>query len=173
MVPNSGTAGERTPLLGATRTTGSSTACSTGVEGAAPGHPHPHKRGSISSSARAAPSKPTLTPGTVPEAQVAGPRGANDERKGSGWIEDYLEETLQQPHTTTFLLTITFSTAVLDSMTYNRFETFASNQTGNMVFLALAAMHSGQRKLKLTATSSVGFILSGLVAGQLGAHFGE
>jgi uncharacterized membrane protein YoaK (UPF0700 family) len=84
-----------------------------------------------------------------------------------------LAETLQAPYTTPFLLTVTFSTAILDSMTYNRFETFASNQTGNTVFLALAAMHAGQRKLTLTLTSFAGFVGSGLVFGQLGAYFGE
>jgi hypothetical protein len=88
-------------------------------------------------------------------------------------LHSYLAETLQAPYTTPFLLTITFSTAVLDSMTYNRFETFASNQTGNTVFLALAALHAGQRKMTLTLTSFAGFVASGLLFGQLGAYFGE
>jgi len=88
-------------------------------------------------------------------------------------LHSYLAETLQAPYTTPFLLTITFSTAILDSMTYNRFATFASNQTGNTVFLALAAVHAGQRKLKLTVTSFAGFVGSGLLFGQIGAYFGE
>lgn len=88
-------------------------------------------------------------------------------------FHSYLAETLQAPYTTPFLLTITFSTAILDSMTYNRFATFASNQTGNTVFLALAAVHAGQRKLKLTLTSFAGFVGSGLLFGQLGAYFSE
>lgn len=84
----------------------------------------------------------------------------------------WLAHDISPQHSSIFLLTVTLSTAVLDCVTYNRFATFASNQTGNTVFLALAAVHAGQRKLLLTATSFAGFVASGLLFGQLGAYFG-
>lgn len=56
---------------------------------------------------------------------------------------------------------------------YRLYGTFATNQTGNTVFLTLAALHWGTSKLILAIASLGGFFGAGLIMGQLGARFGE
>lgn len=61
---------------------------------------------------------------------------------------------------------------MLDAVMFTLFGTFTTNQTGNTVFLTLAALHRGSKKLILTATALGGFFGAGLLFGQLGAYFG-
>lgn len=62
---------------------------------------------------------------------------------------------------------------MLDAVMYRLYGTFATNQTGNTVFLTLAALHWGTSKLILAIASLGGFFGAGLIMGQLGARFGE
>lgn len=62
---------------------------------------------------------------------------------------------------------------MLDAVMFRLYGTFATNQTGNTVFLTLAVLHWGTAKLILAMASLGGFFGAGLVMGQIGARLGE
>lgn len=63
--------------------------------------------------------------------------------------------------------------SMLDAVMFRLYRTFATNQTGNTVFLTLAAVHWGSARLIHAVASLCGFFTAGLIMGQLGARFGE
>ncbi|WOO79746.1 uncharacterized protein LOC62_02G003262 [Vanrija pseudolonga] len=103
------------------------------------------------------------------DAWAAGKRAAHVR---AAWA-DWLNEDLGPPDMVYSNLVITLSTSMLDAVMFTLFGTFTTNQTGNTVFLTLAALHRGSKKLILTATALGGFFGAGLLFGQLGAYFGH
>ena len=72
-----------------------------------------------------------------------------------------------------FLL-MSFATGFQDAATWPDYGVFASNQTGNTVFLAIGAagMSHGAYSFSIIGASLGSFIGGGLVMGQLGNYFG-
>ncbi|TXT10551.1 hypothetical protein VHUM_02056 [Vanrija humicola] len=70
------------------------------------------------------------------------------------------------------LLLQAFSAGLLDAFAYGDFETFASNQTGNMILLTLAAVGTVPVLLLLTGVSLAGFALGAFVFGHWGTWAG-
>ncbi|KAL4789357.1 hypothetical protein BDV19DRAFT_397149 [Aspergillus venezuelensis] len=75
----------------------------------------------------------------------------------------------------TQLLLLTLATGIQDAATWPDYTCFASNQTGNTLFLTIAAAGlSGDAYSPRNAAMSLGmFIAGGLVLGQLGLAIGE
>ncbi|KAF2234711.1 hypothetical protein EV356DRAFT_501269 [Viridothelium virens] len=79
-------------------------------------------------------------------------------------------------HTTLYteleLLLLSFFIGMQDATTYPDYHCFASNQTGNTIFLALSALHPGTVKTLFTppnVSTALGlFLLGGWSTGQLG-----
>ncbi|ORY28975.1 hypothetical protein BCR39DRAFT_182396 [Naematelia encephala] len=63
--------------------------------------------------------------------------------------------------------------SLADSVTYKAYQTFATSQTGNTVSLAVAALGSSSKSPLLPGVSLAGFVVSGLIFGQLGGYFGH
>ncbi|KAL1409229.1 hypothetical protein Q8F55_006062 [Vanrija albida] len=70
------------------------------------------------------------------------------------------------------LLLQAFSAGLLDAFAYGDFETFASNQTGNMILLTLAAVGTVPVLLLLTGVSLAGFMLGAFIFGHWGTWAG-
>jgi uncharacterized membrane protein YoaK (UPF0700 family) len=61
----------------------------------------------------------------------------------------------------------------LDATTYADFQTFASNQTGNFILLAVGASGSYAVNLRNSGSSLASYLLTGYAAGKAGYHFGH
>lgn len=72
------------------------------------------------------------------------------------------------------LLLLAFITGLLDATTYADFKTFASNQTGNVILLTVAAasISGAAVDLRHTGVSLASYLVSGFIAGQLGHMIG-
>ncbi|GHJ87522.1 hypothetical protein NliqN6_3924 [Naganishia liquefaciens] len=72
------------------------------------------------------------------------------------------------------LIATSFVTGLLDASTYQIFQTFASNQTGNVILLAVGAagILDGPHSTLYNGISLAGFLTCGLIFGHAGNHFG-
>ncbi|KAL7419036.1 hypothetical protein Q5752_005872 [Cryptotrichosporon argae] len=82
-------------------------------------------------------------------------------------------DRLQQDSLTLPLFIMTFSCALADAVTYKHFQAFATSQTGNTIFLAVAAAGASPRSPLIPGVCLAGFIISGLLFGQIGVYIGH
>ncbi|ORY27067.1 hypothetical protein BCR39DRAFT_560167 [Naematelia encephala] len=88
-----------------------------------------------------------------------------------GW-SSYLAETLPPQRVVYALVVQAFATGILDATTYADFSTFASNQTGNTILLAVSVIGTHKVLLLLTGVSLACFLFGAFSFGHLGHFFG-
>lgn len=88
---------------------------------------------------------------------------------------DYLNEDIREDLFLEIeLLVLTFATGIQDAAAWPDYSCFASNQTGNTLFLIIGAAGMSENKYNIPniGASLLMFFLGALVLGQLGNYFG-
>ncbi|BFZ54306.1 hypothetical protein PYCC9005_001340 [Savitreella phatthalungensis] len=110
--------------------------------------------------------KSGVSPGSKAQAAVVAVIGVapvTGDRSFGAWLNDVLPVN-SLVH---FLVLTGFVTGIIDGTTYQDFKVFASNQTGNVIFLGIEAVDRGNMKSPLAAGVSVAaFVATALVFGQ-------
>jgi uncharacterized membrane protein YoaK (UPF0700 family) len=85
-------------------------------------------------------------------------------------IEDIREDLLLESE----LVLLSFATGIQDAASWTAYGCFASNQTGNMLFIAIGAanLEGSSYSLSHVGMSLGAFLAGGLVMGQIGNFFG-
>ena len=71
------------------------------------------------------------------------------------------------------LILIAFQSGLLDAATAADFKLFASNQTGNVIYLTVGIANAATINMRNTGSSLGAYILSGFVGGRIGLAVGH
>jgi len=90
-----------------------------------------------------------------------------------GRLFKYVHHQVASDHLVLPLLIIAFQSGLLDATTAADFRTFASNQTGNVIYLTVGIANAAVINMKNTGSSLGSYILSGFIGGKIGWKVGH